>query len=737
MNFFSYTKVETGRLFRSKSAWLVMVLTLLCPLAGYSLHLTAVTATISSLVLANPVLTGGIGGGILFALLSLFESDRVYKSHTDALTESITSPLMLSGAKLIALLASALASTVAAALLYLPYTAYRMGNVFDFTEYLTCFFLLMLPSLWLSVLAATALYQIIRRIDLSFVLFAAFTFFSLSKWAEPEYILRWINPLVPGFSDNFSNGIIFRTAAYNRLFWLSLLTGLWFLSLMCVRNHRKGLLGSFAHNVRFFYLPILSIAFLGLGISLYRAEPYIDHSPVKREANLGKQDTTASESPYAKENPNVRLLSTQLDTRIDAAHSRLKSTAVYQLINDSGKSQNCVLQINPGYTISRITANGHAISFTDKKNDHDQMKDISLSLPAEKQIKLKVEYKGYPKIWHETRKQLSGPKIESNYIELNGIHLRPVLNADAKGAGITGNISLPAGLELISSGKPAELLHQNSDGTKTWHIDDPNGLVSRFAGDYVKKDLSDGGIPTYFYYNRKHEKQMDKQNIKQILENTIAYCTKQFGPLPYTPDNPLSIIETAGHMFGGGSSDNLNITDESSFSKEGAANTHNGASVADSLSTEIIQTWWMQGPMVMDPANPDWTIGGLSVYAAYRMAKETQGDAYAMKHHVEEWKKAWKSLNRSFYVRHPEYAKILPEKYIADLQVELSTIRTHAGMALKIYKAAQLIGEDKMDEVLTSLYQNGGTEHPPFITWHDFLNACNLKEEDLNIDDTI
>jgi hypothetical protein len=94
-------------------------------------------------------------------------------------------------------------------------------------------------------------------------------------------------------------------------------------------------------------------------------------------------------------------------------------------------------------------------------------------------------------------------------------------------------------------------------------------------------------------------------------------------------------------------------------------------------------------------------------------------------------------MNHNFYVRHPEYADILPEKYIADLQVEFSTIRTHAGMALKIYRAAQLIGGDKMDAVLTGLYQNGGTEHPPFITWHDFLNACGLTEEELNIDEAI
>lgn len=393
--------------------------------------------------------------------------------------------------------------------------------------------------------------------------------------------------------------------------------------------------------------------------------------------------------------------------------------------------------MNPGYTIESITANGEEVSFTDKKNDHEQMKDIAVSLPSEEEIRLEVKYEGYPKIWSETRRHLSGYKIEKDYVELNGIHLRPVINASADSAGVTGEITLPSELLLISSGRPAEVIHENADGTKTWHIDDPNGSASLFAGDYVKKELSGSETPIYFYYSRKHEQQMERLGIQKILENTITYCTRQFGPLSYTADEPFNILETEGHMFGGGSSGNLNIMDESHFSEDGYLNFHSGATIADSISEEIIQTWWLQGAMVMDAENSDWTNGGLSVYAAYRMAEELNGEDYAREYHVEKWKEAWNNLNRNFYVRHPEYTDILPEKYIADLQVEFSTIRTHAGMALRIYKAAQLIGEDKMDSVLEGLYHNGGTECPPFITWHDFLNACGLTEEELNIDENI
>ncbi len=55
-------------------------------------------------------------------------------------------------------------------------------------------------------------------------------------------------------------------------------------------------------------------------------------------------------------------------------------------------------------------------------------------------------------------------------------------------------------------------------------------------------------------------------------------------------------------------------------------------------------------------------------------------------------------------------------------------------MALKIYKAAGLVGgEEKMDAILQKLYQNSSTTSQP-VTWQDFLNACGLKEAQLNLD---
>jgi len=82
----------------------------------------------------------------------------------------------------------------------------------------------------------------------------------------------------------------------------------------------------------------------------------------------------------------------------------------------------------------------------------------------------------------------------------------------------------------------------------------------------------------------------------------------------------------------------------------------------------------------------------------------------------------------------------LPEKYVVDIQgSQLSALR-YCAMPLKLLKAAELLGgEDKLDEVLADLFENGGEELPEpmneyFLTYNDFLNACGLTEEDLRLD---
>ena len=55
-------------------------------------------------------------------------------------------------------------------------------------------------------------------------------------------------------------------------------------------------------------------------------------------------------------------------------------------------------------------------------------------------------------------------------------------------------------------------------------------------------------------------------------------------------------------------------------------------------------------------------------------------------------------------------------------------------MPLKILKAEQLVGgEQAMDTILNSLFNRELDPMYPYLSYQDFLEACGLKEEDLNL----
>ena len=97
--------LEFGRLLRSRLTWLVMLLTVLGPVAGLYLYQPA-ESTMNSLYLANPAIAGGIIGGILFGLLSIFELDRTCRSRADVLIDTAVFPQTAALTRLLALLAN-------------------------------------------------------------------------------------------------------------------------------------------------------------------------------------------------------------------------------------------------------------------------------------------------------------------------------------------------------------------------------------------------------------------------------------------------------------------------------------------------------------------------------------------------------------------------------------------------------------------------------------------------------
>ena len=150
---------------------------------------------------------------------------------------------------------------------------------------------------------------------------------------------------------------------------------------------------------------------------------------------------------------------------------------------------------------------------------------------------------------------------------------------------------------------------------------------------------------------------------------------------------------------------------------------------------ELVHQWWGLGNMfdAADESSP-WSAEGLTVYTTYRIVKELYGASYAQEHYVDQWRQAVDDYYLNFYVRNPDYLEMLPEEERLEISNSLSYVRQYCEMPLKILKAEQLVGgEEAMDQILYGLFNREIDYTYPYLTYQDFLDACGLTEEDLNL----
>ena len=103
-------------------------------------------------------------------------------------------------------------------------------------------------------------------------------------------------------------------------------------------------------------------------------------------------------------------------------------------------------------------------------------------------------------------------------------------------------------------------------------------------------------------------------------------------------------------------------------------------------------------------------------------------------HYVNQWQQAVDDYYLDFYVRNPDYLAALPEDKQLEITNNLTYVRQYCEMPLKILKAEALVGgEDAMDLILKGLFGREIDPMYPYLTYQEFLDACGLAEEDLNL----
>ena len=720
--------LELGRLLRSRLTWLIVLLSVVSPALGLVLYKPATASTMLSMYLANPALTGGVAGGILFGLLTVFELDRANRSRVDILIDAVVSPLSTALVRLCSLAVTSLLTLGITMLVWLPISRVLIGSVFDGLDYFLAYLLFMGLAMPLGTLASASAYQFTRRTDLTIVLFAALAALSLTVWAE-NWQLCWLNPCVWALSDDFSNFRIFRSVAWMRLTWLAALAGVWTLSWLCIRQYGKGIFGSLARSARRIYRPAIAALLLVGSVAAYAEQPIVDNS---------NPDETVMSFYELEYLDGVVCTSREVDVRPDTSAGTLSGTAMFRFDNTSGKAQDAAFGVKPGYDILSVRANGEDVPYT--VSDYQEYNEalLEVTLPAGEEIELVIEYGGYPRENRNTATIQGSTEISSEYVCLENAALSPrLMNVmpDENMYPTTVEITVPGHMTVVPfNSSEAEKVSENGDGTATWRYEYNGTGGILYAGDYVCEEIEAGGITIEFYYGRKHQSVMEEAGATDAVKAVVDYCTEHYGSLSFGTGGTLKLIQS--RVSGGGyASNGASLLDEADFTAENLGNDSKGAAAGEVMIHELVHQWWGLANMfdTSDSGSP-WSAEGLTVYTTYRIVKELYGEDYAREHYVEQWQSSVDDYYLNFYVRNPDYLASLPEAEQLEISNSLAYVRQYCEMPLKILKAEQLAGgEDAMDEILSTLFNRELDPMYPYLTYQEFLDACDLTEEDLNL----
>lgn len=755
MSIFSYYRVELARLLQSKMTRLAALFCVLSAAAPLLLHITYESSTRFMNFIGVCNHWGCIAGGIIFAMLSIYELSNMYRCHADSIIDTIASPPKLYLARTLALLTVGTAAGILVMLCLLPYGLLTMSDIFDSLFYIQSFLLFTTCSINLSILFAAALYAISRKVSVSVLVFLAAGYVgNLSRQFYYEPLFKWLMPNFSTLSDDFGNHAIIKVYLYSRFIWFMLFGGLYFLSCFCLRRYGKGLLGSLRANLcgRRLWFVLPAIAMLLGGGAAYVMQPLYDHSPPLRsdvaytdDAGEGTDERQTEGTGgdgfsfvYSDEEETVTdllLLHSTFDADIDAGHGSLRGNVIHTVINRSETAISASLYINPGYTVAHIRIDGTDVRFEDLRNDFDGRKEIRFVIPAsESEQAIEIAYGGACKMWNLLKGTLEGSNgIYNRYISLGGRDLYPRFDVNiAEDVRSQGTITMPERFVLAATGASNAVVDESS-GKRTWSVDVNSDSVTFEAAEYECRLIRAGGLEIEFFFHRKHTEIMEELGAVELMADVVNYFTQLLGPLPYDNDVPLKIIQCTGLGGSGYATGNISVMSEMSFSIENLNDLDKGASSQEVLVHEIIHQWWGISAMCYDTEETWWTNEGITVYCTWLYVSERYGEEYANTHYLKHWEDQTANMMVNFYYRYPVWQEVLSEAYRSVLESGFSSTQLYAMSPLVIYNAAQIVGTDNIKAAMAELYQNGGAYLPPFITFQDFLDGVGLKKEDISI----
>ncbi len=730
---------EVQRILSERLTWLIMALTA----AGamwFSLNGTGRTA--SDAFIVNAAKSSAFLGAFFFTILSLLQFHRDYKNNTDVIILTSTDPVHHQIRKTLALICTAVITTLLISLFALPYGMVKTGYYFQAATFLTAWFLIFLWTLVFAVLLASGIYMLTKRIEAAFLIMSGLILLSITLESmftlNPSYLFYWVQTSAGNFSDLITNQFQIDMLLWNRVFCLLISIGIWALGLCSFRRYGSGFLGSFFVNCRRVWIPVLIITAFSLSGISYVFEPIFDDSKPMDFSGIISSGTGIVTSMYSEPevgNPELTLSNKTFDLVINAKGRTLSGVSKYKLKNTTDKIQTLPVQINTGLTLSKVKVNGREVKAVQGETGELSTANWSIELPAAEEYEIVIGYSGRMRN-DNTILQRVEYGIADGYVWLPSDGFSPSLDINVSNdSSFSGMLSLDNNLEpVFAKGKGEKGTTVN--GKTEWRFAGNTGSqnTSIFAAEYMTQSFEAGGLNIELKYFRKHHKSITDMDAVNVIKGAIDYFTMAYGPLIY--DKNLTMLELPAYVSGGFATGNMSAMDETNFNAEGYLPTESlspdqGGGI-DVLIHEIAHQWWGLATMPMQDGTSSWSAEGITCYSTYCFMKQYFGEEYVNERYVRVWQQGLNTYQNAFYIQHPEYLGKLSEEEASNIMASFVNMSLYDIMPLMMLKGGEILGDtEAFQKKLSQLYLTHLGEP---ITYDDFLTVTGLAKEAIELE---
>lgn len=735
---FSILKNEVKRIFCSKATLLVILISAFSPLLKFLPIPSHLHATIQGMLFACSPVTGSthmlypvklaaVVSGLAFFVLTLYEFSKIDRYNINELVEPIVNIKSINLYKTIGLILAGCVSTLISSIIMLPYTIFNLHLFSDYINHIMSYLIIDLPTIIICILLTAGLYMMIKRVDIVSVI--VFILVVLSFKRTSDYFMNWLQGPQYAYSSDYGVTRDINLTLLNRFFALSIALAVYLIGFLCTRVYNKNFLKSFIINNKksYFVTTFIAIVLVSGSVCLHMNDPI--------RGGLDEFDYEIDR------NENIVIKKGTVDLKVSLEKKRIDGVINYKLENLSNKQEKVIVTLLNGENLTSVKINNKKSAFKDLNLLKNNLLHFELTLPSDKDINLEICYSGKSKDTDFVDSLLAWCQISSKYINVHRL-CSPKLNTQSENLNdlYTGTVTIPSDLTLIAMGQTNHIISE-SNGYSTWDFSYWN-VPSIYCAKYKCITVPIDGNEVEIFYHENKEKQISEiqNHVKQIYN----YFASKFGGLDF--DYPFKIFPNR-EIGGGGAGRGYSTMAEPCMDEDliKKLDFENKSSLLEVFAHEICHQWWGTGVECLgcayfdvEGAKDRWSAEGPTVYWTYRFLKECVNDESSI-NQINSWKDNFNKLQRSFYYRHPEHQKVLPEKYINCLKSDQRWVKHYNMMPLEILQAEKVLGTEKFDEAFRKIFQDYYKQKnedgsPKELTYEEFLKYLNLTEEEISVE---